>query len=152
MQFITTLMGHQFTKPEAKVALDEVRRFDLPHTLRLERDPGNAYDMNAIRVILIDEFGHDYFIGHVAATIAAQLAPYLDNDQDKRDNNGNPFWTEDHVPEVTRCEIIDWVSGEKKPTIVIEVSTGYELGTLVKGDADGDGEADDYLVGDEGEA
>lgn len=148
MQFITILMGHQFTKPEAKAALDEVRRFERPHRLELERDPENAYDANAIRVMLTPEGyeGEPYFIGHVAAPIAAQLAPYLDNDQAKRDNDGNPLWTEDHEPQVERCEIIDWVSGEKKPTIVIEVSTGYELGTLVKGDTDGDGD-DDYLTG-----
>jgi hypothetical protein len=152
VQFITTLMGHFAAKPEAKVALDEVRRFERPYRLELERQPDNAYDINAIKVMLTPEGyeGEPYFIGHVAAPIAAQLAPYLDNDQDRRDNNGNPLWTEDHEPQVERCEIIDWVAGDKKPTIVIEVSTGYELGTLVKGDADGDGD-DDFLVGDEGD-
>lgn len=150
MQFITILAGNQFTPVESKAALAEVAQFQTPHKLTLVRDPSNAYDSNAIRVILeLENDDNEYFIGHVAAADAKHLAPYLDNDEELRDNNGNPLWTEDHVPQVERCEILDFVSGPKKPTIVIEVSTGYELGTLVTGpDADQDGD-DDYLPDDE---
>ena len=149
MQFITVLAGHNFRPTECKVALAEARRGETPYALRLERDEANAYDGNAIKVIMAMG-GEEYFIGFVASPDAYQLAPYLDNDQDRRDNDGNPLWTEDHVPQVERCEILDWVSGDKKPTIVIEVSTGYELGTLVRGpdDADEDGD-EDFLSGDE---
>lgn len=151
MQFITILAGHQFAKPEAKAALAEAKQGE-PYWLFLRRNPSNAYDANAIEIWLFSGDGGEYMLGHVAGVDAKNIAPYLDNDQQARENEGNPLWTEDHVPSVERCEIIDWVSGDKKPTIVIEVSTGYELGTLVKGpvDADEDGD-DDYLVGDEGD-
>ncbi len=153
MQFITVLAGANFRPAEAKTALAFVRDQKFEHRLSLERDPENAYDANAIKVILtITEGGGEsepQFIGYVAGADAIQLAPYLDNDEERRDNNGNPLWVEGHEPAVERCEILDFVSGPLKPTIVIEVSTGYELGTLVKGpDADGDGD-DDFLSGEE---
>lgn len=151
MQFITQLAGHQFAKAEAKSALAEVR-MGTPYTLSLKRDPENAYDPNAIQVRLTLEGNTEsYMIGHVSAQdgTAAALAPYLDNDKDKRDNFGNPLWTEDHVPTVDRCEILDWVSGDKKPTIVIEVSTGFELGTIVNGDDDDEDSLAEPLPGDE---
>lgn len=153
MQFITILAGHNFRPAECKAALAEVK-MGAAHRLELERDPSNAYDTNAVKVMLTleDQETDPYFIGFVAGPDAQLIAPYLDADESVRENNGNPLWTEDHTPAVERCEIIDWVSGDKKPTIVIEISTGYELGTLVKGklDADEDGD-DDYLVGDEGD-
>lgn len=149
MQFITILAGHQFAKSEAKVALAETR-MGTPHALSLERDPENAYDPNAIRVLLtLTGQPEAYMIGHVSAAVAAQLAPYLDNDKSLRENNGNPLWTEDHVPAVERVEIIDWVSGDKKPTLVIEVSTGFELGTLVRGDDEDEDLLAEALPGDE---
>lgn len=152
MQFITILAGHNFRPAECKTALAEAKRGEIEYRLELERDPSNAYDPNAIKVMMtVDDTDEPYFIGFVAGPDAALIAPYLDADESVRENNGNPLWTEDHVPSVERCEIIDWVSGDKKPTIVIEISTGFELGTLVKGgDADGDGD-EDYLAGDEGE-
>lgn len=151
MQFITQLAGHQFAKADAKAALAEVR-MGTPYSLILKRDPENAYDPNAIQVHLkLDGNTERHMIGHVAAAdgTAKQLAPYLDNDQDARENFGNPLWTEDHIPQVDRCEILDWVSGDKKPTLVIEVSTGYELGTLVNGDDDDEDLNREPLPGDE---
>ncbi len=58
----------------------------------------------------------------------------------------------DHTPTVDRVEIIDWVSGDKKPTIVIEVSTGYEVGTVVRSpDAADDDDLDPEYFADEDE-
>lgn len=153
MQFITILAGHNFRPAECKQALAEIRA-GAEHTLLLERDAGNPYDVNAIKVVAkmvrnTDEpdgvYFEDFFIGFVAGPDAIILAPYLDNTASSDDVAPG------HTPTVDRVEIIDWVSGDKKPTIVIEVSTGFELGTLVSGpDADQDGD-DDYLSGEEDE-
>lgn len=151
MQFITILAGHNFRPADCKVALAEIK-LGAEHTLRLERDPANAYDANAIKVIAdlgdlsIDDNGPtEFFIGFIAGPDAQLIAPYLDNTADSE------AVAEGHTPTVDRVEIIDWVSGEKKPSIVIEISTGYEVGTLVRGpddDLDGD---EDYLSGEEDE-
>lgn len=137
MQFITILAGHNFRPAECKVALAEIQR-GADHTLHLERDPANAYDANAIKIIA-NRGGEDYFIGFVAGPDAQHIAPYLD----KNPEHEGVLWAEGHTPTVDRVEILDWVSGDKKPTIVIEISDGFELGTLVRSPLDEDEDGDE---------
>jgi len=150
MQFITILAGHNFRPAECKVALAEIKR-GMAHTLYLERDRENAYDANAIKVLADigteDNGPQEYFIGFIAGPDAALIAPYLDaTDPDDEDE---PRWADDYEPQVERVAILDWVSGDKKPTLVIEISTGFEVGTLVSGpDEDGDGD-EDFLPSDD---
>ena len=155
MQIVTILAGANFRPAESREFLKTLPR---GAQLRLERDPANPYDSSAIKVLadeIIEVDGDqgdtdkqviEHFVGFVAKADNFELALILDGDQGEGDD---PLFAEGHTPEVTRCEILDFVSGPLKPTIVIEVSTGFELGTLVKSDTDGDGEDDFLPEGDE---
>ncbi len=143
MQFITVLAGASFRPAEAKAALKAV---DGTETLRLEAEPTNPYDVNAVKVIMTAA-GVDHVIGYVPRTDNYELSLLLQGIQNP--DADSPLFAEGHTPEVTRCEILDFVSGPLKPTIVIEVSTGFELGTLVRSDTDGDGDEDFLPEGDE---
>jgi hypothetical protein len=133
VQFITVLAGHNFRPTECKAALAEVRA-GAEHTLRLERDPENQYDKNAVKVILTLN-GDEYFIGFVAGPDAQDLSPIL--------ASAPGTVAEGHTAEVTDCRILDWTSGDKKPTILIEVSTGWEVDTEVnESEAEGDDDED----------
>jgi len=53
----------------------------VPMEARLEREPRNIHDRNAIKVLVTDErFAHsnDFHIGYLPRTIAALYAPRLD--------------------------------------------------------------------------
>lgn len=50
-----------------------------PMPVRLEREPGNPHDHNAIKVILDVKPWKDFHIGHVAKVTAAALAPKMDS-------------------------------------------------------------------------
>jgi len=72
--FNATLMGVSFASAEAKQFLDDA---PLGTKLKLERDPTNEYDMNAIRVQPLDSLMH---LGHVDRGTAADLAWWVDHD------------------------------------------------------------------------
>lgn len=139
MQYVTILAGHSFRPQEAKAALSFL---EPGAALRLERDPANPYDPSAIKII-DNEFSE--FIGFVAAADNKDLAMILDARTGDSSAERYGLIQPGHEPQVTRCEILDFTHGRTKPTIVIEVTTGFELGTLVRGpDEDGSGEPD-YL-------
>lgn len=70
---ITELRGVNFRPAEAK---NIVKTMDETNTLTLERDPENAYDRFAIRVI---DFESGEFLGFVAKEDAETLAPQMDD-------------------------------------------------------------------------
>lgn len=146
MQFVTVLAGANFRPAESREALKTLTKGTA---LRLEREASNPYDANAVRVIAdvgtADEGVVEHFIGFVAKADNAEIAMLLDGEPGDGDD---PLFAEGHTPEVTRCEILDFVSGPLKPTIVIEISTGFELGTLVTSDDDEDGD-DEFLPGED---
>lgn len=136
MQFLTILAGANFRPREAKDALAYAGTNAM---LRLEREPTNQWDANAVKVILMDDAGEEHHIGYVAKADNQDIATLLDNEYAVAQGLAAPG----HTPQVTRCEVIDFANGFLKPTLVIEISTGFELGTVVKGpDLDASGEAD----------
>jgi hypothetical protein len=72
MQFEAILRGVNFRPASAK---EVVTNLEEGQKLNLEREPGNEYDENAIKVI---EPESGEFIGYVAKEIAAELAPHMD--------------------------------------------------------------------------
>lgn len=146
MQFLTILAGANFRPREAKDALAYA---GANAKLRLEREPTNQWDANAVKVILVETVPDpedndasvdiEHHIGYVAKADNQDIATLLDNEYAVAQGLAAPG----HTPQVTRCEVIDFANGFLKPTLVIEISTGFELGTVVKGpDLDASGEAD----------
>lgn len=75
--FQANLVGANFRPQECR---DICATLEVGQGLSLERDPFNAYDENAIKVMFTDLSG-SYHIGFVESRsgIAKQLAPYLDD-------------------------------------------------------------------------
>lgn len=59
--------------------LRELKR-ELPIRCRLEREPGNKHDPNAIRVLLDQKPRAKFHIGYLPHGIAAEFAPRMDDD------------------------------------------------------------------------
>ena len=143
MQFITVLAGANFRSSADRGALAQAHP-GIHCTL--QRDPENPYDPNAVKVIL-PYISTEHFIGFVARQDNYDIARLLDAAEGQEVATesliDDGLIKEGHIPAVTRCEIIDFASGPLKPTIVIEISTGWEIGTVVQGpDEDGNGEGD----------
>lgn len=51
----------------------------IPLAARLEREEGNQFDENAVKVILMDKPWKDFHLGYLARSVAAEIAPMLDN-------------------------------------------------------------------------
>lgn len=114
MQFLAQLVGNQFVSPEGK----EVFRALMQGTeLRLRRNPANPYDVNAIEVL--DEDG--VMLGHINKEVAVDLAPILDAKEG--------VVAEGHQPEYT-ATLYDFAN-PKRPTVLVEISTGWEIATDV---------------------
>lgn len=149
MQFITVLAGANFRSSADRGMLAQAHSGFF---CELQRDPENAYDPNAVKVILPYN-DVEYFIGFVARADNYDIARLLDaaTDDDMAAMLAEEgLIKEGHTPALTRCEIIDFASGPLKPTIVIEFSTGWEVGTVVKGpDTDGDGDEEYFPEDDE---
>ncbi len=73
MQFEAILRGVNFRPASAK---EVVTNLEEGQKLNLEREPGNEYDENAIKVI---EPESGEFLGYVAKEIAADLATHMDD-------------------------------------------------------------------------
>lgn len=156
MQYLTVLAGANFRPAEAKAALKAAADRPAPAlNLALERDIDNLYDTNAVKVMLSlqdDDTESGWttpeFIGFVAKADNTEIAMLLDL-VEGRVSSLPHLVAFGHIPELERCEIVDFANGVLKPTIVIEFSTGYEVGTVVKSrdDEDEDGE-EDYLPND----
>lgn len=74
--FYANLTGVSFRNEAERAAVAD---FDVGQVLRLEREPDNAYDENAVKVIYEDPFsGVTYHVGYIEKGIAASLARWLD--------------------------------------------------------------------------
>ena len=112
MQIFATLMGAAHRSSEAR---EIVKAFTGQEPLRLERDPDNAYDENAIKVY--DEHTGEW-IGFIERGIAEEVAPKLDA--------GERLDCTVHM-------VIDGGSGQLKPLLKIETHRDEEA------EADGEG-------------
>jgi hypothetical protein len=72
MSHLAALNGVNFRPAETK---EIVRALEIDDELRLERDPENSYDANAIKVLNDD----GEFLGFVEKDVAAEIADRLDN-------------------------------------------------------------------------
>lgn len=128
MQFLPQLVGNNFRSTEERDALLQLRRGDK---LRLERDPENPFHENAIKVIL-DSEAAPFHLGFIERSVADDLAPIMDNSE----GAVSPGWTS----EIKQCEVFD-LTNPKKPTLLIEITTGWEIPTAVNvgGEEDPDG-------------
>lgn len=119
MQFLPQLVGNNFRSAAER---ERFKLLGLGDKLTLKRDPNNEYDRNAIRVIqTIDD--EEYFLGFIDRENAANLAPILDAE-------GGTV-AEGHDPEVLQCEVHS-LANPKKPTLLVEVTTGWEVPTRVQ--------------------
>jgi len=131
MQFLPQLVGRQFRPAETRAVFDSL---PVGTDLFLVLDPDNEYDDQAIKVMYTDEDGTEWFLGFIGKPVNAQINQYLD--PAKREamvEDGNI--AEDHEPEIIMCGIFD-LTDPKKPTLMIEISTGFELDTTVETDED----------------
>lgn len=76
MELNITLAGANFRPADAKEFIKTQLSRDT--VVRLEREPSNAYDSNAIKIICKDDFEDDVFIGYVPKSDNAVLAQSLD--------------------------------------------------------------------------
>lgn len=75
-RYLTNLAGLSFRPAEAKAC---VRALEEGQEVELVREPTNAYDPNAIKILTRDENGEKQFIGYVEKLANAELAQDLDN-------------------------------------------------------------------------
>lgn len=126
MQFLPQLVGNSFTKPEGKSAFSTLANGD---PLVLVRNPDNPYDANAIEV----HTPSGIMVGHINKEIAADLAPILDAE--------DGTVAEGHEPTYT-CAVYDAFTTPKRPTLLVEVTTGWEIETEVNDDDEDEGDED----------
>lgn len=79
MELNFTLAGANFRPADAKAFIKEALNRDTK--IVLERDPSNAWDSNAIKVVCHDDFNEPVFIGFVPKSDNAVLAQSLDADK-----------------------------------------------------------------------
>lgn len=72
MEFTAILRGLSFRPIEAKAIAAQLSEGE---PVLLEREPGNAFDPNAIMVLDRDHLNH---LGYVAKEVAVELAPLMD--------------------------------------------------------------------------
>lgn len=72
--FSTILVGMHFRPAEAR---ELVSAFEVGTTLKIEREPENPYDQNAIKV-MFDLDGRPVHVGYIAKEDAIYIAPHLD--------------------------------------------------------------------------
>lgn len=136
MQFLPQLVGNSFTATEGKAAFGLLANGD---TLVLQRNPDNPYDANAIEV----HTPSGIMLGHVNKEIAADLAPIMDNE--------DGAVAEGHESTYT-CIAYDCFTNAKRPTLLVEITTGWEVDTEVhEATPEGVDEVDGEAVGDEEE-
>ena len=72
--FHTKVVGVTFDNPDGRNRQDIIAHLSQSSKIHLERDRGNAYDSNAVKVVDID--GNQ--LGFLSKEISADLAPRLD--------------------------------------------------------------------------
>lgn len=76
--FNSALMGAHFRGPEIK---ELVKTYQIGKKLATKREPGNAYDENAI--MFLDPEAGDEHVGYVEGGLAQELAPLMDAEPEK---------------------------------------------------------------------
>lgn len=75
MKLTVTVKGLDYrVTSETQKTMAEV----LPLKARLEREPSNPSDANAIKVILLDKPWSDFHIGYLSRQVAEEFAPLMD--------------------------------------------------------------------------
>lgn len=75
MKLTTTVKGLRYrVTPQTLNIMRDVTPLDA----RLEREPDNTADENAIKVILCGKPWKDFHLGYIGRAVAAELAPKLD--------------------------------------------------------------------------
>lgn len=104
MEILTTLAGLNFRPASAKEAVDNLAAGE---SLRLERDPFNEYDSNAVKVLV--EVGEDEqgdvqleFIGFIPKIDNTEIAEHLDADGEYT------------------CTVVSWLA-TRKPSLKVEL-------------------------------
>lgn len=145
MQFLPQLVGRQFRPAETRNVFDSL---DIGEVLRLERDPENEYDDQAIKVLYDDADGTEWFLGFIGKPVNGQINQYLDPARrDAMIEDGNI--ASGHEPQVTECRIYSLVD-PKKPILLIEISTGFEVETEVEqSPAEGEDDEEDVFEEDD---
>ncbi len=114
MQFIPAIVGRNFRPAEARAVFDSLTSED---TIELEREPSNAYDQYAIKVLCRGEF-----IGYIERGCSMNLGPILDREEGAV--------AEGHIPKMQTLKVFS-IADRKKPLLHIEITTGFELDTEV---------------------
>jgi hypothetical protein len=78
MELNITLAGANFRPADAKDFIKTMLNRDTK--VLLQRDPTNAYDSNAIKIVCLDDMDDEVFIGFVPKTDNAVLALHLDHE------------------------------------------------------------------------
>jgi hypothetical protein len=78
MELNITLAGANFRPADAKDFIKTMLNRDTK--VLLQRDPTNAYDSNALKIVCLDDMDDEVFIGFVPKTDNAVLAMALDAD------------------------------------------------------------------------
>lgn len=102
MEILTTLAGLNFRPASAKEAVDNL---ELGATLRLQRDPENEYDSNAVQVLVETDDAdqgdvHCEFIGFIPKVDNTEVAEHLDSDGEYT------------------CTVVSWL-GTRKPGLKV---------------------------------
>lgn len=91
-QYLTNLAGLNFRDAESKRV---VRELTLGQAVRLEREPGNRYDANAIKILATDDAGDEYFIGYVEGLANTTPALRMDKGQEPEAHVAKVYPAED---------------------------------------------------------
>lgn len=129
MQFTFPLVGVSFRPAEIKTFIQKWG-YEIPYealTFVLEREPGNLYDENAIKILVL--YGNDpgpQFCGYVAKEFAEEIAPLLDSG-----------YTVDSIKIVS-------FQGTYKPILEAELNLPVGAVEESEDDVSSDGEVDEY--------
>lgn len=101
------MVGANFRPQECRDICDTL---EVGQTLRLEREPYNMYDSNAIKVIYSD-LASEYHIGYIESKsgLAKEIAPWLDD--------GWQF----------NCEILSLTGDKRTPFLLLLDPTGERI-------------------------
>lgn len=75
-----SVVGMQY---RTKQSLRYMLKDHLPLRVRLEREPNNKYDENAVMVIADQSPYKDIHLGYIPRLVAEVVAPYMDKDRGK---------------------------------------------------------------------
>ena len=71
-------VGVTFTNEDGSSRRAIIERMNSNSKVYITREPSNKYDMNAIKVCVVDADGHDGQIGYIGKDYSTILAPMMD--------------------------------------------------------------------------